>query len=246
MAHKILLVDDDTTLVRFLGEYLQKQEFTVAVASSGADALRTAYKERPDLVILDVMIPGMDGWEICARLRELSDFPIILLTAKSSEADKLRGFRLGVDDYVTKPFSFAELTARIQAVLTRSQSARKSENQLYAIRDLVVDSDKRQVYLNQRPVALTPTEFRLLECLAQRPGYAVSEEALAKDVWGNYKQGDTTVVRRYIWLLRQKLEDDPANPKRLVTVRGFGYRLGTRPFDPSEAPPAPEPPTDEQ
>lgn len=244
MAHKILLVDDDTTLVRFLSEYLQKQEFSVVTASNGADALRTAYKERPDLVILDVMIPGMDGWEICARLRELSDFPIILLTAKSAEADKLRGFRLGVDDYVTKPFSFAELTARMQAVLTRSQSARKSENQLYAIRDLVVDSDKRQVYLNQRPVALTPTEFRLLECLAQRPGYAVSEETLAKDVWGNYKQGDTTVVRRYIWLLRQKLEDDPANPKRLVTVRGFGYRLGTRPFDPSEAPPLPEPPAE--
>lgn len=244
MTQKILIVDDDATLLRFLSEYLQKQDFAVSTAAAGADALRAAYRDRPDLVILDVMIPGMDGWEICARLRELADFPIILLTAKTSEADKLRGFRMGVDDYVTKPFSFAELTARIQAVLARSHSARKSENQLYAIRDLVMDMNKRQVYLGQQAVALTPTEFRLLECLAQRPGHAVSEETLARDVWGNYKQGDTTVVRRYIWLLRQKLEDDPANPKRLITVRGFGYRLGTRPLGLGEAPPEPSPPPD--
>ena len=234
MLSKILLVDDDTTLLRFLGEYLQKNEFSVTTAASGADALRQAYRERPDLVILDVMIPGMDGWEVCARLRELSDFPIILLTAKTSEADKLRGFRMGVDDYVTKPFSFAELTARIQAVLTRSHAARRSEHQLYAIRDLVVDMEKRQVYLGNQAVPLTPTEFRLLECLAQKPGHAVSEETLAQEVWGTYKQGDTAVVRRYIWLLRQKLEDDPSTPKRLITVRGFGYRLGTRPLIPDE------------
>ncbi len=239
--NKVLIVDDDTTLLRFLGEYLQKNEFSVTTASSGADALRSAYRERPDLVILDVMIPGMDGWEVCARLRELSDFPIILLTAKTSEADKLRGFRMGVDDYVTKPFSFAELTARIQAVLTRSLSARRSEHQMYAIRDLVVDLEKRQVYLGNQAVPLTPTEFRLLECLAQKPGHAVSEETLAQDVWGNYKQGDTAVVRRYIWLLRQKLEDDPSDPKRIITVRGFGYRLGTRPISPADEPQPPEP-----
>lgn len=237
MAHKIMLVDDDTTLLRFLSEYLQKHDFIVTTASSGADALRQAYRERPDLVILDVMIPGMDGWEVCARLRELSDFPIILLTAKTSEADKLRGFRMGVDDYVTKPFSFAELTARIQAVLTRSQAARRSERQLYAIRDLVVDLEKRQVYLGNQSIMLTPTEFRLLEVLAAKPGHAVSEEHLAQQVWGNYKQGDTAVVRRYIWLLRQKLEDDPSSPKRVITVRGFGYRLGTRPLSPGDEPP---------
>ena len=235
MANKLMLVDDDTTLLRFLGEYLQKHDFIVTTASNGVDALKQAYRERPDLVILDVVIPGMDGWEVCARLRELSDFPIILLTAKASEADKLRGFRMGVDDYVTKPFSFAELTARVQAVLMRSQNARKADRQMYTIRDLVVDSEKRQAYLGTTPVMLTPTEFRLLECLVQKPGHTVTEEGIAQAVWGTYKQGDTAVVRRYIWLLRQKLEDDPANPKRLVTVRGFGYRLGTRPLKPAEA-----------
>jgi DNA-binding response OmpR family regulator len=105
---------------------------------------------------------------------------------------------------------------------------------MYAIRDLVVDLEKRQVYLGKQPVMLTPTEFRMLECLAERPGHSVSEETLAQEVWGNYKQSDSAVVRRYIWLLRQKLEDDPSNPKRLITVRGFGYRLGTRPVNPEE------------
>ena len=119
MPSKILLVDDDKTLLTFLGEYLQGAEYTVLAAGSGAEALRVVYRERPDIVVLDVMMPGMDGWEVVARLRELADFPIILLSGKTAEADKLRGFRMGVDDYVTKPFSFAELAARIQAVLAR-------------------------------------------------------------------------------------------------------------------------------
>src|SRR5258706_2773727 len=120
MPSKILLVDDDKPLLTFLGEFLQGEEYTVLAASSGAEALRAVYRERPDIVVLDVMMPGMDGWELVARLRELADFPIILLSGKSAEADKLRGFRMGVDDYVTKPFSFAELAARIQAGLGRT------------------------------------------------------------------------------------------------------------------------------
>jgi DNA-binding response OmpR family regulator len=232
MPSKILLVDDDPTLTSFVSEYLQNHEFSVLTASSGTEALRLVYRERPDLVVLDVMMPGMDGWELIARLRELSDFPIILLSAKSSEADKLRGFRLGVDDYVTKPFSFAELTARIQAVLARSQPNQAAANLLYAAGNLTVDMDKRQVVRNGKPVPLTPTEFRLLQCLIQKRGHPVSESALAQEVWGAYRQGDTAVVRRYIWLLRQKLEDDPAHPIRILTVRGFGYRLGTAPLSP--------------
>ena len=236
MATKILLVDDDPTLISFLSEYLQNNEFTVLTAANGVEALRLVYRERPDLVVLDVMMPGMDGWELTARLRELSDFPIILLTAKSSEADKLRGFRLGVDDYVTKPFSFAELSARIQAVLARTQSNAVASGALYAAGNLSVDIDKRQVIRGKERIPLTPTEFRLLQCLIQKRGQPVSEATLAQEVWGSHRTGDTAVVRRYVWLLRQKLEDDPTRPAAILTVRGFGYRLGTAPLNPANAP----------
>ena len=234
MGSKILLVDDDRTLLGFLSEYLQGEEHTVLSAASGAEALRAVYRERPDLVVLDVMMPGMDGWELVARLRELADFPIILLSAKSSEADKLRGFRMGVDDYVTKPFSFAELAARVQAVLARTQANASTLGPMYAAGNLNVDMDKRQVTRGKEQIPLTPTEFRLLQCLIQRRGQPVSEGTLAQDVWGTYRQSDTAVVRRYIWLLRQKLEDDPAHPTRILTVRGFGYRLGTAPLAPAD------------
>jgi DNA-binding response OmpR family regulator len=236
MGSKILLVDDDRTLLGFLSEYLQNEELEVLSANSGADALRVVYRERPDIVVLDVMMPGMDGWELCARLRELADLPIIVLTAKSSEADKLRGFRLGVDDYVTKPFSFAELSARIQAVLARTQSSPVSAGPMYAAGNLSVDMDKRQVTRGKEQIPLTPTEFRLLQCLIQKRGQPVSEATLAQEVWGTHRQGDTAVVRRYVWLLRQKLEDDPTHPAAILTVRGFGYRLGTAPL----TPPAPD------
>ncbi len=226
MSDKLLLVDDDPTLLRLLGEYL-RHEFEVVTAPGGVEALREAYRIRPDLVVLDVMMPGMDGWETCARLRELSNVPIILLTAKSAEADKLRGFKLGVDDYVTKPFSFAELAARIQAVLARSRANQPSDRRVYTLGSLVVDMDRRTVELNGQPVTLTPTEFRLLECLVQKEGQAVAEETLAQEVWGNYKE-DPGAVRRYIWLLRKKIEDDPSNPTRILTMRGFGYRMGVR------------------
>ena len=232
MATKLLLVDDDPTLLSFLSEYLQNNDFTVLTAGTGVDALRMVYKERPDLVVLDVMMPGMDGWELTARLRELADFPIILLTAKSSEGDKLRGFKLGVDDYVTKPFSFAELTARVQAVLARSQANQSATSPMYAAGNLQVDMDKRQVMRGSEPIPLTPTEFRLLQCLIQKRGHPITEAALAQEVWGTYRQSDTAVVRRYIWLLRQKLEDDPSHPTRILTVRGFGYRMGTAPLTP--------------
>ena len=232
MPSKILLVDDDKTLLSFLSEYLQGVEYAVLAAANGTEALRMVYRERPDLVVLDVMMPGMDGWELVARLRELADFPIILLSAKSSEADKLRGFRLGVDDYVTKPFSFAELAARIQAVLARTQVNPVVAGPMYAAGNLNVDMEKRQVKRGTEQIPLTPTEFRLLQCLIQKRGQPVSEATLAQEVWGSYRQNETAVVRRYIWLLRQKLEDDPARPSRILTVRGFGYRMGTAPLVP--------------
>ena len=142
---KILLIDDDPTMVHLLGEFLEDDSFEVSSALNGSDGLRLAYDQRPDLILLDVMLPGMDGWEVCARLREMSDVPIIMLTAKTTEADKLRGFSLGVDDYVTKPFSFAELVARVQAVLSRVKAS--GSNTGYLIHGSVtLDTEKYQAY----------------------------------------------------------------------------------------------------
>lgn len=222
---KILVVDDDPTLLRFLQDFLREEKYFVIAAANGNEALRQAYREHPDLVVLDVMMPGMDGWEVTARLRELSDVPIILLTAKSSEADKLRGFGLGVDDYLTKPFSFAELNARIQAVLNRARHKPLSERNLLQIGDLEVDLDRHEVRRAGQPLTLTPTEFRLLEVLARNAGKAVAETELVREVWGAYRQENTTTVRRYIFLLRKKIEPQPDEPRYILTVRGYGYRL---------------------
>jgi DNA-binding response OmpR family regulator len=220
---KLLIVDDDGTLLRFLSDYLVGEGFEVVTAERGAAALRVFYEERPDLAVLDVMMPGMDGWELTARLREMANIPVILLTAKTSEADKLRGFRLGVDDYVTKPFSLAELTARVRAVLARTGSEESGE--ILAAGSLSLDPRKREVRLAGEPVELTPTEFRLLNMLIERAGEAISQEELIQKVWGEHQLGSSSGLRRYIWLLRKKIEADPQNPAVLLTVRGFGYRL---------------------
>ena len=234
MKNKILLIDDDPTLLDLLSQYLQDADYQVFTASNGASGLKLAYNERPDLVLLDVMMPGMDGWEICARLRELTQVPIVMVTAKSSEADKLRGFRLGVDDYITKPFSFAELVARVQAVLARANVPEK-ENGYATHGNIKLDMNKYQAFVDERVVELTPTEFRLLEALVRRQGKVAGERELIQEVWGGYRQEeDASMVRRYILMLRKKIERDPSNPALLLTVRGFGYRLGTGPLHPSE------------
>lgn len=225
MSNKILVVDDDRTLLRFLDEYLQREQYQVITANGGEQALRSFYQQQPDLVVLDVMMPGMDGWEVCARIRELADTPIILLTAKTSEADKLRGFRLGVDDYITKPFSLPELAARVRAVLARTVAHRQGEVSTYSAGSLAVDLRKREATLDGQNLDLTPTEFRLLAALATRAGEAVSQEALIRELWGLDRKGGGNALRRYISLVRGKIEPDPRRPTRIVTVRGFGYRL---------------------
>ncbi len=232
MKTRILLVDDDPTLLNLLSQYLRENDFDVFEAPNGQAGLRLAYNEHPDLVLLDVMLPGMDGWEVCARLRELSDMPIIMLTAKATEADKLRGFQIGVDDYVTKPFSFAELTARIQAVVGRTRDERKEIGYI-AHGEIVLNMDKYQASLAGRTLDLTPTEFRLLETLVRRKGRVASEEELVREVWGSVRS-DPALVRRYVLTLRKKLEVDPSSPIWIRTVRGFGYRLGTGPLKPPE------------
>jgi DNA-binding response OmpR family regulator len=222
---RVLIIDDDPTLLRFLNEYFEREGYAVDTAPGGQPALRLFFANRPDLIIVDVMMPGMDGWELTARVREMADTPVIMLTAKSSEADKLRGFRLGVDDYVTKPFSLAELGARVTAVLSRAAAGRGATDVVYRAGAVTVDMKKREAHLEGEPLTLTPTEFRVLAYLAERAGEAVSQEDLVERAWGGYRQEGGSALRRYIWFLRKKIEDDPDSPKRLVTIRGFGYRL---------------------
>lgn len=220
---KLLLIDDDTALLTLLGQYLEQASYEVRYAETGAQGLLLAGEEEPDLVILDIMMPGMDGWETCARLRQVSSVPVIMLTAKGEEADKLRGFRLGVDDYVTKPFSFAELTARVGAVLQRAQLVRGSSQGRYRFGDLEIDLDSHLVMRGGRVVDLTPTEFRLLRCLVENAGRVLSAEYLLEQVWGPEYVDAVGYIRRYVWFLRQKIEEDPAHPQHILTEREFGY-----------------------
>jgi two-component system KDP operon response regulator KdpE len=221
---KILLIDDDETLLELLAEHLRTAGFLPFVVTGGLDGVRMASDITPDLVILDVMMPGMDGWEVCRRIRDRSTVAIIMLTAKGEEYDKLRGFHLGVDDYVTKPFSFAELTARIGAVLARAQHGVSSGNQVTR-GDLFIDFDQHRVTLSGVGVDLTPTEHRLLEVLVRNENRTVPLERLLIDVWGPEYTGEAKHVKHYIWTLRKKIEADPGDPRHIITERGFGYRF---------------------
>jgi two-component system KDP operon response regulator KdpE len=223
---KILLIDDDPVLLRFLADYLDSAGYISVRAETGERGLRLLFSERPVLVVVDVVMPGMDGWEVCGRIRELTDTPVIMLTGQNAEADKLRAFRLGADDYVTKPFSFAELAARIAAVLNRSERHRHdAPAAIVAAGDLVIDLDRRQATLAGRLLTLTPTEYRLLAALAQRPGEVIAEDELLRQAWGPLRRHPAGYVRRYIWFLRRKIERDPTQPEIIQTARGFGYRL---------------------
>lgn len=225
MSDTVLVIDDDTTLLSLIAEYLNKAGYHTITASSGVAGLQSFYDHHADIVILDVMMPKMDGWAVCERLREISEVPIIMLTAKGEERDRLRGFRLGIDDYVVKPFSFAELAARVKAILARSRYIRSiSEPQTIICKNLTIDLTERHVTRDGEPVHLTPTEFHLLAILAEHPGRAFPPDTLLSRVWGD-ESYDVENVKRYIHYLRQKLETDPDNPELIVTERGFGYYL---------------------
>jgi len=226
----ILLVDDDEILLELLGDHLQASGYQVMTANSGARGLLLASEAKPDLVVLDVMMPEMDGWEVCRKLRDVSSVPIIMLTAKGQEVDKLRGFRQGVDDYVTKPFSFAELAARIGAVLSRVyHSSPRSE--VITSSDLTIDLEQHQVTKGRKPIDLSPTEYHLLEVLVNHLNRTVPVEKLLNEVWGPEYSGEVEHVKHYIWLLRKKIEADPGNPQHILTERGFGYRFEQLPPD---------------
>ena len=223
MANKILVVDDEQTLLSTVHAYLEQEGYTVQTAVDGRTALLIFRDFQPDLVVLDIMLPEVDGLEVLRQLRQTSDVYVIMLTAKADEADKVIGLGLGADDYVTKPFSPRELVARIKASLRRL-SGRQTPKELISTH-LRVDEDARLAWKDGQPLDLTPIEFDLLHTLMRHHGRALSREQLIEQVWGYDYYGDDRVVDVHIGRLRKKVEEDPANPAFIATVWGAGYRF---------------------
>ncbi|MBW8751059.1 MAG: response regulator transcription factor [Propionibacteriales bacterium] len=220
---RVLVVDDDVTVREVVVSYLKAGGHDVSEAADGDEALRSMRSDPADLVVLDLMMPGIDGLEVCRRLRTTSDVPIIMLTALGAEVDRVVGLESGADDYVTKPFSPRELVLRVDALLRRVGEKAKPATGTVADGDLVVDSGRHEVTLSGRVVALTSREFDLLLFLVTNPGTAYSREELLQQVWG-WSFGDHSTVTVHVRRLREKVERDPKRPTRLVTVWGVGYR----------------------
>jgi len=224
---RILLVDDEPKLVRLVQEILTATDYQIMVACNGTHGVEMVAVEKPDLVLLDLILPGeLDGYEVARRVREFSDVPIIMLTAKVREADVLRGFEVGADDYITKPFSAKELLARMRAVLKRvkGEAVAPTESEI-VYGNLVIDLARRRVTLAGRQIALTPTEYSLLHELATHCNQVLLHEQLLTAVWGAEYRNDLDYLRAYIHYLRQKLEPDPSNPKIILSTPGVGYML---------------------
>jgi len=228
MAAKILIVEDDLNLLSTLKYNFVKEGYEVITAVDGSGALETARREKPELIILDVMLPGLSGFEVCRILRKETNVPILMLTARVEEVDKIVGLEIGADDYVTKPFSMRELLARIRAMLRRAEMTKLEPGlkpKPLKIGGLEIDSARHRALLRGTTLELSPKEFDLLAFLAQNRELVFSREQLLEKVWGYDYAGETRTVDVHIRWLRQKIESDPAKPKRLVTVRGTGYKL---------------------
>ncbi|MDR5689333.1 MAG: response regulator transcription factor [Armatimonadota bacterium] len=226
---RVLVVDDDEAILSLLGSYLAREGFEVQTAGDGEAALAAARTSRPDVVVLDVLLPGLDGLEVLRRLRAEGEPYVILLTAKAEEADRVVGLELGADDYVTKPFSPRELVARIRAVLRRGRGRAEVPEAPLVFPRLRIDPARREVWRDGERVYLTPLEFDLLRALASFPGRVWTREQLIERVWGHDYFGDERVVDAHIKELRRKLQDDPARPSFVGTVRGVGYRFVDEP-----------------
>jgi DNA-binding response OmpR family regulator len=223
----ILIVDDEPTIVEVVGLYLQREGYRVVTAADGATALSMVEQQRPDLVVLDLMLPGLGGLEVTKRLRAGGALPIIMLTARGEEADRVVGLELGADDDVTKPFSARELVARVKAVLRRSHpEAAPAVSSALAIGGLRLDPSARTVTLDSQPINLTVREFDLLQFLMRHPDQVFTREQLLDNVWGYTFASDMGTVTVHIRRLREKIERDPANPMFLQTIWGVGYKLG--------------------
>jgi len=227
-GNKILVVEDDQNLLATLKYNLLNEGYDIATAIDGAQALGIAREEKPELIILDVMLPKMSGFEVCRILRKEMTVPILMLTAKTEEVDKIVGLEIGADDYMTKPFSMRELIARVRAMLRRAdmvQSQPTSDEEHLKIGDLDIDINRHQALCKGSPLDLTPKEYDLLVFFAKNKGIVFSREQLLEKVWGYDYAGDTRTVDVHIRWLRQKIETDPANPRVILTVRGTGYKL---------------------
>lgn len=226
MAHKILVVDDEESIVKIIAYNLKKEGYEVLCATDGYQGYSLAIKDKPDLIILDIMMPGMDGYEVCKKVRETSNVPIIMLTARAEEVDKVVGLELGADDYVTKPFGNRELMARVKAHLRRTDVQKKdssTSDNLGQFGDITIDFERYEVYKRGEAIYLTVREFELLKFLATQKNQIFSREALLEKVWGYEYFGDVRAVDVTIRRLREKVEDDASKPRYIITKRGFGY-----------------------
>jgi len=226
----VLIADDDVATLHLLGLGLEKEGFKVLLASSGGMALKLAYEHHPDAIILDIMMPGIDGFEACRRLREMTDAVIIFVTVKGQPEDIIKGLQLGADDYMIKPYDYRELLARLMACLRRKEAIKPapaligSENVL-----LLTDPMRRLVFVNGQEVALTPKEFDVLRYLLRNCGRVLSPEAILTNIWGSEYAGDRQLLKQFIYRLRSKLEPNPSQPQYLITIRGSGYVFDTAP-----------------
>ena len=224
MAEKILVVDDEVKIVRVVRAYLEKEGYQVVEANDGLEALELARREKPDLVVLDLMLPKLSGWDVCRALRQESSVPILMLTARDEDTDKIVGLELGADDYLTKPFNPKEMVARVRAILRRVGPQRLS-GKVIAAGDLRIDLDRREVRLAGKEAHLTPTEFDLLRALVEHPGRVLTRAQLMDAVLGESYEGFDRAIDSHIKNLRQKIEPDPRKPRYVLTVFGVGYKF---------------------
>lgn len=231
MGERILIVEDDLTLQETLVYNLQKQGYQVLTSSNGNDAIEVIQKDVPDLILLDIMLPGMDGFEVCRKIRQNYTTPILMLTARDDEIDRVVGLEVGADDYLTKPFSMRELIARVKALLRRahiieeSQRSRGSAKKTYTFENLTINQNRREVKISGEVVDFKPKEFELLLYFAENKGLVLSREQILEKVWGWDYFGDSRTVDVHVRWLREKIEEEPASPKRICTVRSAGYRF---------------------
>ncbi|MEZ8221468.1 Transcriptional regulatory protein, C terminal [Candidatus Fervidibacteria bacterium JGI MDM2 JNZ-1-D12] len=226
MNERILIVEDELPMAQAIAYALKREGYQVRIASDGQEGLRLALTEKPDLVILDLMLPKLDGWEVCRTLRAKSKVPILILTARGEEHDKVLGLELGADDYVVKPFSMRELIARVRALLRRAKMAAVSEEpDVLQSGNLTLYVAEHRVELDGKELALAPREFALLKVLMLNKGRVLSREQLLELAWGQSEFIDQHTVDVHVHWLREKIEPDPKNPRRIVTVRGVGYRF---------------------
>lgn len=239
MTYQILVVEDDSTLSEMIQYNLQRQGYDVLLAGDGRIGVQLAREHNPDLIVLDVMLPGIDGFEVCRILRKELSVPILMLTARTEEIDKIVGLEMGADDYITKPFSIRELLARVKAHLRRTELIREDvaaessssaittpqESLILNFENLTIDQNRREVFLDGQTLKLKPKEFELLLFLARHQGIAVSRNLILERVWDWSYDGNSRTVDVHVRWLREKIEPDPNEPRRIITVRGIGYRF---------------------